>query len=173
MIIRTRIEWQGKGYDIEYNDADSFDDLPLHQIRQVYGLCFCAGKLVIGRRAKDGTWGYLGGHPKKGESLEQTLRREIREESNMDLLRFQPIGYQIVCGFEGEKEFQLRYCCIVEPIGEFTHDPDLSATGGIDAIQLIDPAAYRNYVEWGDIGDRLIERALTLFPALSLSRNSN
>lgn len=167
MALKTKFLSDGKEYDVTYHDADTFEDLPKEKINQVYGICFCDGKLLIGRRARNGQWGHLGGHPEKGETLEQALHREIQEESNMRVVRSQPIGYQISNGPEGWREIQLRYCCIVEPIGEFVRDPDLHAGGGIDAIKLIPPAAYKDYVHWGEIGDRLMERARTVLPEIA------
>lgn len=166
MDLKTRFLSDGKEFHVEYHDADSFDALPTEKITQVYGICFCNGKLLIGRRVRNGTWGHLGGHPEKGETLEQALRREIQEESNMRVVDFLPIGYQIVDGHDGRQEFQLRYCCTVEPIDDFIRDPDLHEGGGIDAIKLIPSSEYKEYVHWGEIGDRLMERALAVFTKL-------
>lgn len=166
MVIKTTLIWEGKEFGVEYHDADSFNDLSLEGITQAYGVCFCGGKLLIGQRAKNGTWGHLGGHTEAGETPEQTLKREMIEESNMEVLKYQPIGYQIVTSPTGKRQYQLRYCCIVRPLGEFVRDPDLHSTGGIEAIKLIDPAEYKQYVDWGEIGDRLITRALEVLPSL-------
>ncbi|HEV7702204.1 MAG TPA: hypothetical protein VGO63_02045 [Candidatus Paceibacterota bacterium] len=37
-------------------------------------------------------------------------------------------------------------------------DPD----GGITEIKLIDPKDYKKYFDWGSVGDRLMEQALSL-----------
>lgn len=78
----------------------------------------------------------------------------------MEVVAYQPIGYQVVTNPGGDRHIQLRYCCTVRPLGEFVRDPALHERGGIDAIQLIDPAGYRRYVDWGGVGDRLMSRAL-------------
>jgi len=72
-----------------------------------------------------------------------------------------PIGYQKV-DFEGKIFNQLRYVCMVEPYGDFISDPD----GSITEIKLIDPKDYKQYFDWGAIGDRIMERALELRPKL-------
>ncbi len=54
--------------------------------------------------------------------------------------------------------YQLRYLCTVEPVGPFTEDPD----GKIAEIKLINPADYKQYFDWGQIGERIIERAVEL-----------
>ncbi|MCX6715482.1 MAG: NUDIX domain-containing protein [Candidatus Taylorbacteria bacterium] len=152
----------------EYTDADTFDclDSDKEHIKQSYGICFCDGKLVIVFGyfgGKDREWGFPGGRIEIGETPEEALKREVQEESNMEVLSFLPLGYQ-----KGSKpghgySYQLRYVCRVRPYGEFISDP---ANGTITAIKLIDPADYKKYVNWGKIGDRFVERGLELLPRL-------
>lgn len=147
----------------EYNDADSFADLDKKFCKQSYGICFCEGKLVIvfgyfGAKYRE--WGFTGGRVDEGETFEETLRREIKEESNMEVISFLPIGYQkVIKKGEGFVKYQLRYVCKVRPYGPFVSDP---SDGTVSEIKLIDPSEYREYVNWGKIGDRLMERALQL-----------
>ncbi|MEI6304652.1 MAG: NUDIX domain-containing protein [Candidatus Taylorbacteria bacterium] len=146
-------------YIVEYSDTDSFDDLDYDLCRQVYGICFCEDKLVIGYGGQKKNWGLIGGTIEKGETFEQTLRREIKEESNMEVLEFMPVGYQKVTDTrDGSYFFQLRYTCTTRPYGTFVLDP----AGGITKIKLIDPKDYKKYFDWGRIGERMIERALEL-----------
>jgi 8-oxo-dGTP pyrophosphatase MutT (NUDIX family) len=152
----------------EYHDADSFEDLDKRFCKQSYGICFCDGKLVIVFGffgGKEREWGFTGGRIEKGETFEETLKREVKEESNMEVLSFLPIGYQKVTK-AGDKNFKydLRYVCNVKPYGPFIAD---HAGGVITEVKLIDPADYKKYVNWGKIGDRLMERALELLPNLS------
>ena len=115
--------------------------------------------MVIVHNGKKGTWGLVGGTIEEGETFEQTLKREIQEESNMEVLAFQPIGYQKVIDTRDQTyTFQLRYVCIVRPYGPFTHDP----VGDISEIKLIDPKEYKNYFDWGKIGERIVNRAIEL-----------
>lgn len=166
MTIHSKLIHDDREYIIEYNDADSFDRLPKEKISQVYGICFCNKKLLIGRRAKSGEWGHLGGSVEHGESLEETLLREIQEESNMQVLSFHPIGYQTATDPNGETIYQVRYACTVKPLGYFTHDPALNEHGGIDAIKLISPSEYKQYAHWGEIGDHIMERAVGILTKL-------
>ncbi len=148
----------GVEYIFEYSDVDSFDDLDYNLCRQAYGVCFCGDKLVIGFGGKKKDWGLIGGTIEEGETFEQTLKREIQEESNMEVLRFAPIGYQKVTDTrDGSFIYQLRYVCIVRPYGPFVSDP---AGGSITEIKLIDPKDSKKYFDWGKIGDRIGERAL-------------
>jgi NADH pyrophosphatase NudC (nudix superfamily) len=146
MKIKGSFIHLGKIIDIVYEDAASFDNLPYEKVRQVYGVCF-------GGQKND--WGLLGGTVEPGEKYEETLAREIQEESNMKVIDCWSIGSQYLVN---EDTYQIRYACQVEPLGKFISDP----AGGIKEIKLIDPADYKKYIDWGKIGDRLITRALEL-----------
>lgn len=158
MELHDTFTWAGQTVPIVYHDADDFSGLLSADCRQVYGVCFCGGKIIIGQRRKNNAWGIIGGTIEPGETYLQTLTREIKEESNMRVLVAVPVGYQIM--HEPTKTItQLRYAAVVEPIGPFVADPD----GSIIAIQLIDPARYRDYFDWGPIGDRIMQRSCELY----------
>lgn len=149
----------GVKYVFEYEDADSFADLKYAKCRQAYGVCFCDDHMVIGYGGKKQNWGLIGGTIEAGETFEQTLRREIQEESNMKVLKTLPIGYQKVIDTRDDSHiYQLRYACLVEPLGPFVSDP----AGSVTEIKLINPSEYKQYFDWGKIGERIIERALEL-----------
>ncbi len=44
-----------------------------------------AGRVLLQRRSDDGLWGLPGGALEPGESLEEAARREIREETGLDV----------------------------------------------------------------------------------------
>lgn len=158
-IINKELEHEGVKYIVEYSDADSFDNLPKENCTQTYGVCFYDDKMVVAHNGHKDTWGLVGGTIEKGESFEETLRREIREESNMEILSFKPIGYQKVTDTRDNSEiYQLRFLCIVRPYGPFEGDP----AGAVTDIKLIDPKDYKQYFDWGDIGERIIQRALEI-----------
>ncbi len=115
--------------------------------------------MVIVGHGKDNNWTPPGGAIEKGETYEQASIREIKEESNMKVLHQECIGYQDI-EIPGEDKIvrQFRMFCIVKPYGEFESDPD----GDILEIKLIDPKDYKEYIKWGEIGDRLIKRALEM-----------
>lgn len=158
--------YQGKSgvlYILEYADADSFDFLDKMKCTQVYAVCFVGDKIVIGYGGNKQAWGLIGGTIEKGETFEQTLKREIQEESNMEVLACLPLGYQkVIDTRDGSFVYQLRYTCTVQPYGPFVCDP----AGGITEIKRIDPKNYKEYFDWGSIGERIIERALAVYPTL-------
>ena len=159
MIPGKYIGRDGTEYIFEYNDADSFDHLEYSLCKQVYAVCFCGDKIVIVYEEPKEEWGLIGGTIEKGETFEETLKREIQEESNMEVLRFLPVGYQKVVSTK-DKGFiyQLRYVCIARPYGPFISDP----AGSVTRIRLIDPKDHKKYFNWGEIGERIISRALEL-----------
>ena len=148
---------EGKLAEVIYEDADSFDHLLDKKVTQTYGVCFGGDKIVVVYSSKNNHWILPGGSIEEGETFEECLRREIKEESNMNVLSFAPIGYQEV-HFDGKIFNQLRYVCMVEPYGDFISDPD----GSITEIKLINPKDYKQYFDWGEIGERIIERAIEL-----------
>lgn len=156
--------YTGIEYNIEYFDADSFNELDPCKCTQTYGVCFYEDKMLIVFHGTKKHWGLVGGTIEKGETFEETLIREIQEESNMKVLSYLPIGYQRVTDTRDDSfVYQLRYVCKVEPIGAFASDP----AGSITEIKLIDPKEYKKYFDWGTIGERIIERAVELKGKLS------
>ena len=114
----------GVEYILEYSDADSFDDLDISKCTQTYEVCFYGDQIVIGYNGKKKTWGLISGTIEKGEKLEQTLKREIQEESNMEVFPCLPVGYQkIIDTRDASFYYQLRYVCSVKPHGPFVSDP--------------------------------------------------
>lgn len=156
--------YSGTDYAFEYEDVDSFDFLKNEKCTQCYAVCFYESKMVIVHNAEKDHWGLVGGSIEKGESFEETLKREIQEESNMEVIAYLPVGYQKVTDTsDGSYFFQLRYVCTVKPYGPFVSDP----ADSIDKIALIDPKDHKKYFDWGEIGERIIERAGELLPKLA------
>jgi len=61
------------------------------------------------------------------------------------------IGYQDV--YEPDQIVrQTRSFCLVEPYGPFEKDPD----DDITEIKLIDPKDYKEYFDWGKVGERVM-----------------
>lgn len=128
-------------------------------LQGVHGFCFYKDKLVVVYAGKKGTWGPPGGHIEKGETYEEAVTREVMEESNMKVVHQELIGFIDV--YESNKIIrQTRSFCIVEPYGDFIADTDIE--GDITEIKLIDPKDCKKYFNWGEGGDRIMERALEM-----------
>lgn len=168
LFTNQRTESNGQVYIYEYFDSVNFDQLPRDRIKQAYGVCFCNDKMVIGYGGLKKGWGLIGGSLEKEETYEQALVREIKEESNMEVLSFLPIGYQKLTNVEsGKIIYQLRFVCRCRSYGEFSIDGGDGVTEkGITEIRLIDPVSYKKYFDWGEIGDFIIKKAIELKPQL-------
>lgn len=160
MIIKDSSLWEGKEYKLIWHDADNFDDIKYKNLQQSYGVCFYKDKLVIVNN--NGKWSLVGGHIENGESPEEALIREVKEESNMKVLKQIPLGYQEVINPDGTIVYQLRSFCLVDPLGDFVKDP----AGSVIEIKMIDPKEYKNYFNWGKIGDRIMDRAIKIYTSL-------
>lgn len=129
-------------------------------LQAVHGFCFCGDKLVVVYAKNRNSWTPPGGGIESGETWEDAVLREVKEESNMKVLHQELIGYIDVYEKNGTIR-QIRSFCIVEPYGEFTGDTD--AGGDITEMKLIDPKDYGEYVKWGEIGDWIVKRAIEMF----------
>lgn len=159
MSLTNTIKHGEKNYFVEYFDVDTFETLEQEKCTQSYGVCFYHNDMVIGHNGKQDTWNLIGGTIEQGETKEDALIREIQEESNMKVLKYTPLGYQKVVE-EGKESYfyQLRYLCEVEPYGPFVNDP----AGTVDRIEFINVKDYKKYFNWGDIGDAIINKAISL-----------
>jgi 8-oxo-dGTP diphosphatase len=158
MEIKSTLEWKGKTFDIIYRDIDTAKDLGDQKISGAHAFCFYKDKLVIVYAANKNRWTPPGGGVEEGETVEQAVVREIKEETNMKVLHHQFIGYQIIIE-PGKTSTQTRSFCMVEPYGEFVSDPD---EGEITEIKLIDPKDIKQYFDWENIGDHILERAIQM-----------
>ncbi|OHA91630.1 MAG: hypothetical protein A2758_00800 [Candidatus Zambryskibacteria bacterium RIFCSPHIGHO2_01_FULL_49_18] len=147
----------GQVLDIIYCEGkDSNQGLEDKILQGVHAFCFCGDKMAIVKHAKSG-WMPPGGAIEPGESYEEAVVREVKEETNMKILKQELIGYQDI--YEPDRIVrQTRSFCLVEPYGDFSGDPD----GEVTEIKLIDPKDYKKYFDWGKIGERIIERAMEL-----------
>lgn len=156
-IQSSLVNRSGQTLKVVYRESDPTKDLGDRIITAVHGICFCDGKLVVVYANDKGYWTYPGGSIEPGETYQEATVREIIEESNMRVLHQELIGYQDID--EPSRNIrQTRSFCIVEPIGDFVFDPD----GDITEIKLIDPSEYKKYVDWGEIGDWMMKRAVEM-----------
>jgi len=151
--------FSGIKFETEYTEGeDPTINLEGKTLQGVHAYCFCDGKLVLVYTEKKKYWTPPGGGIEPGETFENAVVREVKEEANMKVLHQELIGFLDV--YETDRVVrQIRSLCIVEPIGDFVADPD----GDITAIKLIDPADYKKYFDWGEVGDRIMIRANELY----------
>lgn len=158
MYIESTIKTKALGViPVVYEDVDTIQDLGVRTIRHVHAYCFYQSKIVIVWSPSKKHWTLPGGGIEVGEAIEQAVIREVEEESNMKVLKQRLLGVQDI--FEGENIVsQTRSLCLAEPYGPFVSDPD----GDITQIKLVDPSELKRYVDWGEIGDHILEHALKM-----------
>ncbi len=159
----------GQQIEVLYRDIESEDDLRGQEVRGVHAYCFCEDKLVVVYSEKKGYWTLPGGRIEKGETIGEAVIREVKEETNMQVLEQYLFGFQEIV--EPHRILnQTKSFCIVEPYGPFVQDPD---GGEITKIALIDPQDHAQYVDWGVVGDYCIKRALELKVRRDVARMSD
>lgn len=157
-IKTTGTNKAGEAIDFIYHDIVGEADIKDMKISAVHALCFYGDNLVIVYSEKKGIWTPPGGGVEGDETAKEAIIREIKEETNMKVLKHRFIGYQDIIEPKGSAK-QTRSFCVVEPYGEFIADPD---DGEITEIKLIDPKDHQKYFNWGKIGEHIMKRALEL-----------
>lgn len=166
-MIKQIIKVKSRTYEIIWHDSTDFSKI--NPITQVYGVCFTKdGRICIirnkggaGKMMIRGHWSLPGGTPEKGESFEQTLKREVDEEADIKIENIAPVGYQSIYDMKTKKKiYQLRYTAIISKIKKQTIDP---AEETILERKFIKPEDFLEYVKWGNTGKAMINKAIKWF----------
>jgi len=157
-IFKDAVNHNGKRCDVAYVDVDNFNDLPDRLILKAHAVCIWEDKMILVNHPEWDIWGIPGGSRDLGESIEQTLAREIQEETNCEVLNYRPIGYQKIVSPDNEVHYRLQYLCMVKPLGEFEIDP----AGNINKITWINPGDFKKYIEGKEFKEVVILRAIEI-----------
>jgi len=104
---------------------------PIEEITTVFGLVTYQKKILVANLYRD--WDLPGGHREEGESLEDTLAREIEEETSIRIKNPTLIGYQQMELFAPKPEryrypypisYQLHYHAEICEIKQFSEDEE-------------------------------------------------
>ena len=156
-ITETLTDSQGRELAVRYCEDDPCINAEDVHLKDVHAFCFCGDQLVIVFHGDRKSWQPPGGGIEPGETYEEAVVREVKEETNMKVVHHELIGYMDIFDPDGTVR-QTRSFCRVESCGPFESDPD----GDITEINLIDPEDYRDYFEWQEIGEHLMLRARKL-----------
>ncbi len=86
--------WEGRSLTIEWLPAPF--RLPRKSIMQVSGVCFTGSGKIVLVAGQLGKWALPGGQVERGETLEQTLAREVKEAACAVVKRAAYLGVQKV-----------------------------------------------------------------------------
>ena len=125
-------------------------------VSQVYGICFNdIDEILIIKKPDGDQWKIPGGRPEAGETLEETLNRELMEEATISVKNCQPLGVmQVVYPHnpnmsEGEQFYQARYVCEIVELLPNTIDPD---NGLLHDRKFVPMEDITRWVAWGKSG---------------------
>ena len=157
-MIKDILKRKEETFELTWHDSIDFSRIK--PITQVCGICFNnKGEILIINTT--GKWHIPGGKPEKGESFEETLKREMDEEADVKLKDIEPLGYQKIENIDTKKTiYQLRFVAIISKIKPQTIDP---AEGKIPERKFINPSAFLKYCPWGNTGKAMIEKAVFLY----------
>ena len=159
-MIKDIIEYEGRKVELTWHADVNFSNLK--NITQVYGIIFNKEGQILLVNIKEGKWGPPGGGPEpEDRSWEDTLKREVLEEADVEIDNIIPIGYQnaVFLDKTNSDHQQLRYFATVKKILPQTKDP---AYGIIPKRKFINSKDFLKYCTWGKTGKAMIEKALLI-----------
>lgn len=159
--MAKRYVWKYKGHKIIsiWNTSSKIRKKKIVPVTQASGICFTLkGKILIIKNKNK--WHLPGGHPLLGESLLNTLKREVLEEASVKLKKCALIGYSEIffsrnpSKLEGKHYYQARCACLISQVIRMKKDP---ATGILFKRKFIRPQEFLNYIKWKNAGEMLTE----------------
>lgn len=145
--------------EYSWKNINSLNQIPDDfEIRQIYLWIITKDQKIITVSKDRENWQFPGGKPKTGESIRETIIRETKEETGLDISDeysgVSPFGYYLVTKEEGNsvKQFlQLRFKLILEsPSNELVLTPDenLNDPDPIKYVKAVEIAELARLIPW-------------------------
>jgi NUDIX domain len=158
--LRTSFNYDSQNIVADWytvTDKSQIPDLPW---QQVYAIGNLDGQVpLITSLTCEKEFNLPGGHTEPGETIEQTIAREMIEECNMRVIEWQPLGYQHLTEPDGKQIFQFRVYAKLEKIGEFVNDPGC----GVIKNTMVNLSQVNSLIKYGEIGERMVKLAKKYF----------
>lgn len=151
-LCHSSFEWKGTRYQVYFTPKTDARNIEREGFSQVYCVGEINGKLVVIYHIENGkkVFNLPGGTREQGENIEQTLRREIREETNCDIMQYKILGVQKNITENGKSSLnQVRVFAHLRPFGKFVSDPG----GSVCGYELVELADLEKKIGWGEVGD--------------------
>ena len=158
MNMEFILNYKNKKYKLEW--FEDIDFSKLKNVIQCYGFVFNKDKKVCvvdcfwkGRKKESNTgWTLPGGSVEpEDKTYEDTLRREVKEEADLDIKDIRPLGYFKVTPLYKNSSlgvhYLLRYFARVKKINPQTKDP---AYGIIPKRKFINSSEFLEYCKWDE-----------------------
>lgn len=143
------------GKAVTFTWYDESDPAKVPPALQVYAVAIKENGKAILVHHKRGDWQLPGGTVESGESIHDTLVRELAEETNCEIIWSELLGYQTV---DVEPDAcQVRFVALVRQIDgkPFIKDPAGSIVENVE----VNPSDLNGYLKWGSIADHFIAKA--------------
>lgn len=158
--LRTSFNYDSQNIVADWytvTDKSQIPDLPW---QQVYAIGNLDGRVpLINSLMYEKEFNLPGGRTEPGETIEQTIAREMIEECNMHVIEWQPLGYQNLTEPDGKQIFQFRVYAKLEKIGEFVNDPGC----GVIKNTMVNLSQVNSLIKYGEIGERMVKLAKKYF----------
>lgn len=151
-------KWNFKGKTIIFDVFFTHDFSLAKNPTQCYGFIFDEDQKILIVSSDGVSWNIPGGTVENGETLEETLIREIYEEAavHIEPASIKPFFYQTTT-IEETSEFegsQLRYIAQVKSMEKFVKDP-----GGSTQFQkFIAVSELPDYIKWSGLEHEIVKR---------------
>lgn len=161
------IDWFGRPVTLTWIEINDPSELSKYSpVTQVYAVCFNdLGEILVLDQKGKGEWTLPGGTVEEGETLRETLEREISEEADVYVCEISLLGVQKVEDPQSgdpkkHLHYQARYFARIDKVLPQTVDP---AKNRIHERRFVPASEIGKFIKWGNTGDAIFSDAIKLF----------